>query len=311
MSGARTIVAIVGATATGKTDLGEALAERLGGEVVCADSRQVFRDLEAGTGKPEPGTRARTPHHLFDVLGLEDAPSAGWYRRAAGETCASIHARGHIPVLVGGSGLYVHAARHGLAATPPADADTRARLRAAVAQEGASALHARLTRVDPGSAARIAPADAQRIVRALEVLEVSGRPLSWWHARPREAPVPGAWQVFELTLAPDRLRERIERRTRAMFDSGLIEEVRALVARGLEPALARLNAIGYDEALALSAGALRRAEAEARTSLRTLQLAKRQRTWFRHQVDATRVEEGDGALAAILRALEGADRRAG
>jgi tRNA dimethylallyltransferase len=295
------IVAVVGATATGKTDLAESLAEALGGEVVCADSRQVFRELEVGTGKPDPATRAARPHHLFEALALGERASAGWYARAARASTAEIHARGRVPVLVGGSGLYLAAARRGLAQEPPHDPAVRGRLRAEDAALGSGALHDRLRRSDPETAARLAPADAQRVMRALEVLEVSGRPISWWH---RQAPGPaaaGEWRMVELVIEPAALAGRIERRTRWMFDHGLEEEARALLARGLGPALRALRAVGYDEALDLVEGRLDRSAAEARTVQRTRQLAKRQRTWFRHQVQAAKLDAGR-PLAVLLEA---------
>jgi tRNA dimethylallyltransferase len=299
------VVAVVGATATGKTALGEALAEALGGEVVCADSRQVFRELDVGTGKPDAAARAARPHHLFDALGLGEPASAGWYARAARAACAAVHARGGIPVLVGGSGLYLAAARRGLAAAPPRDDAVRARLRAEAAALGAAALHARLAAVDPVTAARLAAGDTQRVTRALEVWEASGRPMSWWHATPRGPAVAGTWRVVELVLDPSALAARIQARTRWMFDHGLLDEARGALARGLAPALRALRAVGYDEALEVLEGSLERAEAEARTDLRTRQLAKRQRTWFRHQVEAVRLDAG-----APARALLDAARRA-
>jgi tRNA dimethylallyltransferase len=294
------VIAVVGATATGKTDLGEALAGALGGEVVCADSRQVFRVLEVGTGKPAPADRAARPHHLFDALELGQRPSAGWYAKAAGAVCSAIHSRGRTPVLVGGSGLWLRAAQYGLAGEPPHDAEARARLQAELESVGPEALHERLALVDPVTAARLSPRDRQRITRALEVHEASGRPLSWWHERRGEPEVAGEWRVFELTLEPTLLDERIVRRTRWMFASGLVEETQALVAAGLEAPLRALRAVGYDEALELLAGRLTRAAAEERTSLRTRQLAKRQRTWFRHQVAAVPLAPAEGGPAGLL-----------
>ena len=298
------IVAVVGATATGKTDLGEALAAALGGEVVCADSRQVFRELEIGTGKPAPAERGARPHHLFDALELGQRPSAGWYANAVGAVCGAIHSRGRTPVLVGGSGLWLRAAQHGLSGEPPHDPAVRARIQADLERVGPLAMHERLALVDPATAARLEPQDRQRVTRALEVHEASGRPLSWWHERRGEPAVTGEWCVFELTLAPQALDERIARRTRWMFDSGLVEETQALVTAGREQALRALRAVGYDEVLELLAGRSDRASAEARTSLRTRQLAKRQRTWFRHQVEAVRLDAGDvGAAGRIVAAL--------
>jgi tRNA dimethylallyltransferase len=299
------IVALVGATATGKTDLGEALAGAIDGEIVCCDSRQVFRELEVGTGKPTAAERARRPHHLFDALGVGGQPSAGWYAAAVHEVCARVHARGRTPVLVGGSGLYLSAAQHGLAEQPPRDSERRARLNEALAHEGPEALHHRLAALDPAAAARLAPRDRQRIVRALEIVEGSGRPLAWWRERPRTggagAP-PAAWRVIELVVPAATLAERIAVRTHAMFEHGLIEEARGLLERGLGPALGALRAVGYDEAVALLEGRLDRAQAEARTTLRTRQLAKRQRTWFRHQVHAARLDASTAGPAALLRA---------
>jgi tRNA dimethylallyltransferase len=305
----RRVVAVVGATATGKTALGEALAESIGGDVVCADSRQVYRELEIGTGKPPPAERAARPHHLFEALTLGGRASAGGYGRAAREVCAAIHARGRVPVLVGGSGLYLEAARKGLSPAPPVAPEIRARLRREAAEAGIEALHDRLRHADPATAARLSPRDTQRITRALEVLEASGRPLSSWLEQAAGPAVAGEWRVIEITLAPSALAERIERRTRQMFEHGLIEETAALLAAGHGEALCALRAVGYDEAIELLAGRMSRAEAEARTSLRTRQLAKRQRTWFRNRVEALRLDAGAGEVALVAAAL-GALRKA-
>lgn len=282
------VLAIVGSTAAGKTSVGEAVAAAIGGEIVCADSRQVFAELEIGTGKPSPAERARLPHHLFELHRLGESPSAGGWARAAGTAIDAIHARGAVPVVVGGTGLYVRALQHGLAPAPPRDPEVRARLAAEARALGAAALHDRLAEIDPETAARLEPNDAQRIVRALEVHSLSGRPLAWWH---RERPGTGhasEWRVLELVLDPAELTRRIAVRARDWFAGGLIEETEALAARGLEPALRELRAVGYDEALDLLTGHLTRAQAEERAVLRTRQLAKRQRTWFRHQIEADR-----------------------
>lgn len=302
------VVAVVGATATGKTDLAEALADALGGEVVCADSRQVFRELLIGTGRPSAEQSAARPHHLFGALGLGGRPSAGWYAGAAGAACREIQARGRVPVLVGGSGLWLRAAQHGLSGEPPHDPEVRRRLQEECDRLGAEALHVRLARVDPATATRVGPRDRQRITRALEVHEASGRPLSWWHTRRGEPAVPGQWRVLELTVATGALDRRIARRTAWMLRSGLLEETRGLLEAGLEAPLRALRAVGYDEALEVLAGRLDRTGAAARIGLRTRQLAKRQRTWFRHQVEATRLDATDlGAsevLEAALRSLQ-------
>ena len=309
------MLAIVGATATGKTALGEALAEKLGGEVVCADSRQVYRELETGTGKPGPGERAARPHHLFESLSLASpagdarAPSAGWYAAAARAVCDAVHARGRLPVLVGGSGLYLAALQRGLSAAPAVPLEVRERVRGALEAEGPEALHRRLARVDPATATRLRARDRQRVTRALEVFEASGRPLSWWHAHPGPIPLDAEWHAVELVAAPAVLARRIEVRTRSMFERGLVEETRGLLAAGLGEPLARLRAVGYDEAAALVLGRLTRAEAEARVNTRTRQLAKRQRTWFRHQVESARIEsEGRSPAGLLAAALDALDR---
>ena len=284
------VIGIVGATATGKTALGEALAESLGGEVVCADSRQVFAELEIGTGKPSPAERIARPHHLFDLLNLGERASAGLWAAAARAACEAITARGRVPVLVGGSGLYVRALQRGIAAEPPHDAALRASLTDEARVLGSPALHRRLADADPETAARLDPADAQRVTRALEVWLASGQPLSWWHREHPGEPLAATWSAIELTLDSEALTDRIAVRTRAMFDQGLEQETRALVERGHTEALRALHAVGYDEALARVEGRIDRAKAEAETNRRTLQLAKRQRTWFRHQIDAVRID---------------------
>lgn len=310
------MVALVGCTATGKTAVAEHVAALLGGEVVCADSRQVFRELDVGTGKPDVSQRLIRPHHLFESLsvaayapprseGGEELPraTAGWYARAAREICAAIHARGRIPVLVGGSGLYLSAALRGLAPTPDVDPAVRVRLASDLAAAGAAEMHARLARLDPESARGIHAADAQRITRALEVIESTGRSIAWWRARPASSPIEGAWRTFQLIAEPDELRRRIAGRTHWMFESGLIEEARALSERGWAAALARLRAIGYDEALALLGGRIGRDQAEERTRQRTAQLAKRQRTWFRHQLPSEPLDTHSASAEQLADAI--------
>lgn len=306
----RTVVALVGATATGKTALGEALAARLSGEVVCADARQVFRELENGTGKPTPAERAALPHHLFDWLSLGERPTAGGWARAAAAVCESCFARGRVPLLVGGSGLYVEALQRGLHPEPPKDAETRARLQRESEASGVEAMHARLAALDPDAARSLKPRDRQRVLRALEVVEVSGHTLGWWREHARESPLAAEWRAFQLFVEPAVLRRRIAERTEAMWRDGLLPETAALVAAGKEEALRRLSAIGYDEALDVLVGRLTPEAAKQAISLRTAQLAKRQRTWFRHQLSATAIDATAGALRPeVLDAVVGAIER--
>jgi len=303
----RTIVALVGATATGKTALGEALAARIGGEIVCADARQVFRELEIGTGKPTPAERTSLPHHLFDWLSLGERPSAGGLARAAAEVCEACFARGSRPLLVGGSGLYVEALQRGLHPEPPRDPAVRERLQRECETSGVEALHARLAALDPDAARTLKPRDRQRVLRALEVVEVSRHTLGWWREHARESPLAADWRAFQLVIEPALLRTRIAERTEAMWRGGLLEETRALVAAGKEEPLRRLSAIGYDEALEVLAGRLAPEAAKQAISLRTGQLAKRQRTWFRHQLLATAIDASSGARAldVVLEAAAG------
>lgn len=303
----RTIVALVGATATGKTALAEALSARLGGEVVCADARQVFRELEVGTGKPTPAERASRPHHLFDWLSLGERPTAGGWARAAAAVCEGCFARGTLPVLVGGSGLYVEALQRGLHPEPPKNAEVRARLVRESEASGVEAMHARLAALDPDAARTLKPRDRQRVLRALEVVEVSGHTLGWWREHARESPLAADWRAFQLVVEPAVLRVRIAERTEAMWRDGLLDETAALVAAGKEEPLRRLSAIGYDEALEVLAGRLTPEAAKQAISLRTAQLAKRQRTWFRHQLAATSLDATAGSLEpAVVDAVLGA-----
>ena len=299
----RVAVALVGATATGKTAVGERLAERLHGAVVCADARQVFRELELGTGKPTPAERAARPHHLFDLLSLAERASAGRWARAAAAVCEQLFTAGVTPVLVGGSGLYLTAMQRGLHPEPPRDEGLRTRLEQECATAGAEAMHAKLATLDAEASSRLRPRDRQRVLRALEIVQAGGRPLAWWRARPRVPPLVAEWRTFELVCSPQVLTTRIHERTQWMWEAGLLSEVRQLVDAGRGPALRRLAAIGYDEALDVLEGLRAPGDAKAQMSLRTRQLAKRQRTWFRHQVEAVRVDAdtlaADGLAASL------------
>jgi tRNA dimethylallyltransferase len=301
----RRLIAIVGVTATGKTAVGEAVARAIGGEVVCADARQVFRELEIGTGRPTSAERDSQPHHLFDLWSLGERATAGAWAVAAATVCERIFERGRTPVLVGGSGLYLSALQLGLHPEPPKDAALRATLEAECEAVGAEAMHAKLQQLDPEAATRLAPRDRQRVLRALEIVQAGGQPLGWWRDQPRVVPLVAEWQTFELGCERDRLSARIEHRTEEMWAAGLLAETTELLASGLEPALRSLRAIGYDEALEVLTGTLDREGAKRRMSERTRQMAKRQRTWFRHQmvseaVDTSGEQQVQGAVTHIL-----------
>ena len=247
------IVALVGATAVGKTAVAECLAERLDAEIVCADSRQLFRELEIGTGKPSAAERAARPHHLFDALALEERTSAGRYARDAAAAVAT-RTRAAVRSCSSAAPGSTCALRDGIAGEPEARRGGARRGAGAARTRGAEALHAELVRVDPETAARLAPRDTQRVGRALEVHVASGRPLSWWHASARLAGARGRVARGRAGGDAAALAARIEARTRAMFDGGLVEETRALVGAGRGDALRALRAIGYDESARAARG---------------------------------------------------------
>jgi tRNA dimethylallyltransferase len=267
-----------GPTAAGKTDLGIELAGRLGAEIVSVDSMAVYRSLDVGTAKPTGAQRAAIRHHLLDVVSPAEPYTVARWLADAERAVTECRARGRQILFVGGTPLYLRALREGLARLPPADPALRAALEADAARHGTAALHRRLAAVDPVAAGRIHAGDLRRIVRALEVAEATGRPLSS-HFQPHADP----WfdrRLMIVDLSRDLLRRRIDERVERMFAAGLVEETKAaLAADGLGPTARQ--AAGYAEAVALLAGAIDRAEAVRRTQARTRQLAKRQLTWLR------------------------------
>jgi tRNA dimethylallyltransferase len=277
------IVAIVGPTAAGKTARAVALAAAHGGEIVSCDSMQVYRGADLGTAKPDAEERRRAPHHLIDVVAPDEPFSAARYVGLADAAIAAIAARGRPVFIVGGTGLYLRALRWGLFEAPGRDEALR---RALLDEERArpGALHARLAAVDPASAARLAPRDLVRLVRALEVHALTGRPISAHHAA--HAPVARhAMRVFVIDPDPAWLEARIAARVGAMLSAGLVDEAVALRAR-YGPGIAVLQAVGYKEALLHADGHLT-AAALAPTIVRaTRRYARRQRTWFRKEPDA-------------------------
>lgn len=284
------VLVVTGPTAAGKSELAVTLAEALVGEVVGADSRQVFRFLDVGTAKPTFEQRARAPHHLVDIVDPdEDFDVAAW-RSAAMSALAAIHARGRTPIVCGGTGLYLRSLVQGLFAGPPAEAAIRACLEAEEAASPGS-LHARLAAVDAPSSRRIHANDRLRVVRALEVFEATGRPLSAWLAEHGLSEKPFEVLTLEVDLDRDLLRERIAERSRGMVAAGLVEELACLWER--YPATTRaFDAIGYRQAAECLLGRLPRAELADAVTLATVQYAKRQRTWIRGQMETVRVAPG-------------------
>ena len=281
------MIAIVGATATGKSELGMALAEALPGEIVNADALQVYRGFDIGTAKPGPEERARVPHHLIDILDPHERWSAGEFARRAREAADGIRERGRAPIVVGGSGLYLRALFEGISPIPPGDPEVRSELRRRLEEEGLPALAAELARADPETAARLGAGDTQRVLRALEVALVSGRPLSSWI---KEQPF-GTQRVdavrIGLTLPRTVLYDRIAGRVARMVELGWVEEVARLLARGLDPGLPAFQAIGYRQIVRHLEGEWSLEQAIGETVKATRRFAKRQETWFRREPDVT------------------------
>jgi tRNA dimethylallyltransferase len=287
----RPILTILGPTASGKTGLSLALADRLAArgtpvEIVSLDSAQVYRGMDIGTAKPDAATRARVPHHLIDLVDPAEPYSAARFRDDAIAAFAAIRARGREPLLVGGTMLYFRALTEGLNAMPSADPALRARLEAEAARDGWPRLHERLARLDPVTGARLHPNDKQRIQRALEVIELSGRPLSEWHGAQTE---PSGLRFVKIALCPPRredLHARIALRLRQMMDAGFLDEVARLKSRGdLHPDLPSIRSVGYRQLWGHLDGAYGLAEAEARALAATRQFAKRQLTWLKSEHD--------------------------
>ncbi|MCA3278614.1 MAG: tRNA (adenosine(37)-N6)-dimethylallyltransferase MiaA [Roseomonas sp.] len=273
---------VVGPTASGKSALALEIAERLGGTIINADSMQLYRELRIITARPSAEEEARMPHLLYGVRPAAEAASVAWWRDAALVAMEQARAAGRLPIICGGTGMYCAALTQGLAAIPPIPAPAREEARRLLAEEGPAALHARLATLDPTSAARLRPSDSQRIARAYEVWRGTGRGIAAWQAEASAAPAP--WRFAALLLDPprDRLRAAIATRWAAMIQAGAVEEVRALLAQGLDPALPAMRAHGVPEIAAMLAGRLTARETSARAILATGQYTKRQATWFRH-----------------------------
>lgn len=287
------LLALVGPTAAGKTALAIGLGESIGAEVVSIDSRQVFRGLDVGTAKPTREEREKVPHHLLDLVDPADPWDAARHAEAAARAIGEVERRGRVPLLCGGSGLYLRALADGLCPAPPRDPGLRERLIAEIAEGGTDALRRELEAGDPDAAGRIAPRDVARLVRAIEVLRLTGRPISSWQAEHRAAERPFDVSVFVLSPPVEDLDRRIAHRTAEMFASGLLEETRAALDAGAPADSAALRSIGYREAQLVLAGALGLAEAVAAATVATRRYAKRQRTWFRGLAGARWLDPAD------------------
>ncbi len=297
----------MGPTASGKTALAFDIARRFPVDIISVDSAQVFRDMDIGTAKPDAETLARFPHRLIDLITPEERYSAAYFREDALREMAAITASGRIPLLVGGTMLYFKALREGLADLPKADPELRATIDAEAAARGWPALHAELARLDPDTAARLAPNDAQRIQRAIEVVRATGRPMSESFARQEAPSLP--YRTLSLALAPsDRaiLHERIAERFDAMLTSGLVAEVEALRKKyPLNAELPSMRCVGYRQVWAMLEDEMPAAELRNRGVFATRQFAKRQLTWLRATPGVTMLDSLDtGAAAQALKTIE-------
>lgn len=303
------LIALVGPTAAGKSALSLRLAESLGGEVVNADSMQLYRGMDIGTAKLPVGERAGVPHHMLDIWEVTKTASVSEYQRLARQAIAGIHSRGKIPVVVGGSGLYVRAVIDNLE-FPGTEPQVRERLEGELAEIGAAALHARLTRLDPAAAVAILPGNGRRIVRALEVLEISGRPFS--------ATLPAYESVYDAVVQigvhvpRSQLDDRIADRVRGMWHAGFVAEVRGLEAAGLRSGRTASRALGYAQVLRFLDGEWSQEQAAAETARATRRFARRQESWFRRDprvvwLPAARLDRGcedPGSADLVGRALD-------
>jgi tRNA dimethylallyltransferase len=293
----RKLIAVVGPTATGKTALAVALARAIDGEIVSADSRQVYCGMDIGTAKPTPAERALAPHHLLDVADPNQPFSLAQYIELASAALEDIWARGRQPLLVGGSGQYVRALLEGWTVPRlPPQHELRRSLEERAAREGVDALHRELARIDPQAAAGIDSRNVRRVIRALEVYKATGRPISFW----QEKALPG-WDtlVLGLTCPRDALYRRIDARVDGMVEAGLVDEVRGLLALGYGRELPSMSGIGYREVGQCLAGELELQAAVARIKTATHRLARQQGTWFRR--DDERIRWLDASLGEPFR----------
>jgi tRNA dimethylallyltransferase len=287
----RNALILAGPTGAGKTQLGVNLAEQLGAEIVSMDSMALYRSMDIGTAKPGLEERQRIPHHLLDVLDPWESANVAWWLDRAAACCQEIEQRGRRVLFVGGTPLYLKALLHGLFDGPPADAELRQRLAAEADHAGRQVLHDRLARVDPAAAARLHPHDVRRVIRGLEVWELTGQPISDWQHQWNVTLDSRSSPVLWLDLPRAELYARIDKRVERMFAAGLVDEVRAL--RRLHRPLSReaSQALGYKEVFAYLDGEASLEETIVRVQTRSRNFAKRQLSWFRHLPECRPITE--------------------
>ncbi len=278
----KTCLIVAGPTASGKSALALSLAERFGGTIINADAMQCYRELRILTARPTHADEARVPHRLYGTRAAVDPGTAASWRREAAAAIDEAHAAGRLPILCGGTFLYIQALTKGLAAIPAPGQPARDDARHCIATEGAPSLHARLAAVDPETAATLRPSDAQRVARAWEVWRGTGRGLLAWRREPGLPPAPCRFAAVMIRPPHATLRAAIERRMDAMLDAGALDEVASLIALGLDPSLPAMRAHGVPELASHLAGDLSRREARDRTVTAIVRYTRRQETWLRH-----------------------------
>jgi tRNA dimethylallyltransferase len=302
------VLAIVGPTASGKTPVSLLLAERLNGEIVSADSRQIYKYLDIGTAKPTPADRARVKHHFIDILELGEEYSAGQFGQEARRVIERMFQRGKLPILVGGSGLYVKAVVDGLFEGPGRDPDVRSRLSEQMGREGVESLLEALRKVDPSAVANMTEVKPRRLIRALEVYAITGKPISEFHAEQETKPKFKAVQVgldWKRAELYDRINERVDR----MIAGGLVDEVKRLRARGYNRHLNALNTVGYKEVFDYLEGSCSLEDAVRLIKQNTRRYAKRQLTWFRADRRIRWVSMSAASLSEVAKEIEKIFRR--
>ena len=272
------VIVICGATATGKSDIALDIAEQIGAEIINADSMQLYTGMDIGTAKLSVGQRRGIPHHLLDVLSVKQDSTVAWYQQLAREQISEIHSRNQHVVLVGGTGLYIKAVLDDLN-FPDTNPEVRTRLESEAEEYGADSLFARLQELDPAAALAINRANTRRIIRALEVIEITGKPFTANLPREDSSRFPDALQ-FGLVMEREHLRERIDLRVEKMWEQGFVAEVDALIADGILEGSTAQRALGYSALLAMRAGDMTEEEAKEETKRSTRQYARRQETWF-------------------------------
>jgi tRNA dimethylallyltransferase len=296
------LIVIVGATASGKSGLAIRLAEEFDGEIVSCDSVAVYREMEIGTAKPSFEDRARVPHHMIDVVSPDEACTAGGYSRGAREAIAGITERGKLPIVAGGTGLYLRALIDGLFPAPPRQPELRAELRHHAEEHGAESLHQRLAALDPAAAGIIHANDVSKVVRAIEVSMAAEQPMTEMWEQGRDALT--GYRILRMGLDPgrERLYERINQRAAEMFDRGLVEETERLVERyGYD--CRPLGSLGYAEAVAVLRGNMTRDEAVTKAQQGHRNYAKRQGTWFRRDTEITWLQGAGGDDSVLSKAM--------